>query len=72
MSEWPKTIKYYLHGDRDTNFEIADEIGLSDEATGNFKYCCYELELTLEVNEDGTAYISAIGEHTLPCKVSVA
>lgn len=46
-----KVIKYYLHGDKDTNWELGERIGLTEEAIRNhFRGACYEVEVDLEVD----------------------
>lgn len=53
--QWPKQVSVYLHGDKESNWDTAQKIGLSEEAfTEKFKYALYEVEFNLEVNEDGT------------------
>lgn len=70
MSNWPKVISYYLHSDKESNYEKAAELGLSDEATDNFRYCCYEVKLTVEVHEDGKVFITHVGKQPLAEKVA--
>ena len=50
---WPKTIKLYVHSDKDSNYELADELGLDEDALENFMYAGYEVKLTIEVYADG-------------------
>lgn len=53
--------KMFLHSDKDTNRDMGEKLGLSDEALGRFIYACYEVEVDLEVNEQtGEARIVAV------------
>lgn len=45
-----KVIKMYLHSSKDSNYEKAEELGLSEEATQKFKYALYEVEFDVEVD----------------------
>lgn len=55
MDGWPKRTRMYLHSDKESNWEIGEELGLSEEAIReNFRYCLYELEVVIDVYEDGT------------------
>ena len=47
-----KVIKYYLHSDKEENYEIADDLGLSEDARATFRHACEEIELDLEVDLD--------------------
>lgn len=63
MSEWPKRVKCYLHGDKDTNWEIGEENGLSEEAIReNFRLAFYEVTVEIDLNEDGTYKIVSFKE----------
>lgn len=67
LDRWPKTVKYYLHGSKEGNRDIGEEIGLSDEAIREvFRGCCYEVELTLLVDEDGRAWAHQINGMDIP------
>ena len=59
-----KVIKMYLYSSEDSNFEQADELGLSEEATQQFKLALYEVECEVEVDmETGeTKLLSATEE----------
>ena len=49
-----KTI-VYLHSNKERMIEIGAELGLDDDAImEKFRGCCYEVKITIEVNEDGT------------------
>ena len=43
--------KVYLHGDKEYMYDKGVELGLSGEALRTFSYSCYEVEVTLNVNE---------------------
>ena len=50
--------KMYLHGDKCSNIEDGEELGLSEEALKTFAYALYEVEFEVEVNEEtGETYI---------------
>jgi hypothetical protein len=53
-------IKYYLHSDKETNYDKAKELNLTKEAADAFAYCCYEVEMTLDVSEDGAAVLTHV------------
>ena len=40
----------YVHGDRDTNYELGAEKGLEGDALDEFSRCCYEVGLEIEVD----------------------
>jgi hypothetical protein len=50
MSEEKKIIKMYLHGSKETNWDIGQENGLEGEALSNFMYALYEVEFEVEVD----------------------
>lgn len=69
---WPKKTVIYLHGDKETNWEKGQELGLSDEAISeNFRYACYEVGIIVEVNEDGTCQAIGLEGVLLEQKVDV-
>lgn len=43
-------IKTYVHSDKETNYEVGKEAGLTGEALKNFSYAGYELELEFDVD----------------------
>lgn len=58
---WPKKTSIYLHSDKDSNWETGQELGLSDEAISEqFKYAVSELEVHLDVFENGEYDVVAI------------
>lgn len=69
-TEWPKTVTYFIHGDDDSAREKAHDIGLTGEAARNFRPG-YEVELTLEVYEDGTSYATHINSEELVRKLEI-
>lgn len=59
-------VKGYLHGDKESDYGQADEIGLSEEATKEFVGWGYEIEFDLEVNtKTGNTKIIAVNGHKL-------
>lgn len=70
---WPKTVSYFLHGEKENNWSKGEEIGLSEEAIRDvFRGCCYEIELTLQVSENGTAVATHLDGVALTTPVPVA
>ena len=45
-----KKSTIYLHGSKDVMYEKGESLGLTGEALKNFAYCCYEVELQIEVD----------------------
>jgi hypothetical protein len=59
-------VKGYLHGDKRSDYEQAEEIGLSEEATQEFVGWGYEVEFDLEVEtKTGKTKIIAVNGHKL-------
>lgn len=44
--------KMYLHSDKYTNWEIGEELGLSEEASKIFGYALYEVEFDVIVDSE--------------------
>lgn len=42
--------KMYLHGEKESNYELGEKLGLSEEAIKNFAYALYEVEFEVEVD----------------------
>lgn len=56
--------KIYLHSDKDTMWDKAKELGLSEDATRMFRYACCEVEVELEVDrKTGEAEIIGVDGH---------
>jgi hypothetical protein len=72
MSAWPKTTTVYLHGCEETMGEKGIKLGLTEEALNRFYYCCYEMAFTIEVNEDGTAFVTHVDDVPLNEKLLVS
>lgn len=53
-----KTITMYLHGNKETNFGIAEGLGIQpgSPAEEQFKYALYEVEFELEVDTSTGEY----------------
>ena len=48
-----KVIKMYLHSDKEDNWDLAQELGISEEAyREHFKYTLYEVECEVEVDTE--------------------
>jgi hypothetical protein len=72
--QWPRTIEYHLNQSKDTNRWYGEEkLGLSDEVIDEvFCRCCYEVTLTLVVNEDGSAVATKLNGIDLMHPVTVS
>ena len=55
----------FLHSNKESMWEKAEEIGLSEEAIKMFKYALSEVEFTLDVNDDGTYEILEVNGRKL-------
>ncbi len=56
----------YLHGSKESNYETGQELGLKGKALEYFCYACYEVKVTVEVNEKtGAATIVAVDDKEL-------
>lgn len=69
---WPVTTGIYLHGSKDSNDELAQRIGLIGAAEERFRYCCLEVALRLEVNRNGSSWVTHFTSLALPAKVRVS
>jgi hypothetical protein len=45
-----KVIHTYLHSDKDTNSDLAREMGMGEDESSRFRYDLHEVEFTLEVD----------------------
>jgi hypothetical protein len=58
-----KEIIIYMHRSKEENYDLSDELGLSDEASANFKWCCMEVAVRVEVDlETGETKILGLKE----------
>lgn len=65
-NEWPKKITMYLHSDKEKNWNLGEEIGLSDEAISHkFKYALHEIAIEVLVQETGDIEILTVDGRTL-------
>lgn len=57
--DWPKVVKDYLHGDKESAWELCeDEFDIDDpDFVNNYRSWAYEVEFDIEVQKDGTAKI---------------
>ena len=63
LPEFPKKTSVYLHSNKEAMWDKGQELGLSEEAiSDNFRSCCYEVKVNIEVNEDGTYKILSVEE----------
>lgn len=64
-------IRVYLHSSKESMYDAGKKAGLSDKALEQFMYACYEVEVTLDVNEeDGHAKIVAVDNRRLELPVN--
>lgn len=45
-----RRINIHLGRSKDSNWELAEKLGLSKEASSEFSYTCVEVALTIDVN----------------------
>ncbi|KKM16816.1 hypothetical protein LCGC14_1682090 [marine sediment metagenome] len=58
----PKTTTMYLHSSKESSYETAKELGLSEDAAEEFCYALYEVGFVLEVFPDGKYKILEVTE----------
>lgn len=46
----PIITTYYLHSNKDSNYEKGEELGLDGDALVEFAYTCYEVGFKMEIN----------------------
>jgi hypothetical protein len=63
--KFPIYVKAYASGSRETMRERGEEAGLTEAQMEKFLCALYEVEVDLEVEEDGTAKIVAVNGRTL-------
>lgn len=64
--------KFYSHTAKDSNFETAERLGLSDEAIDNFKYAGYEIVFEVEIDEKtGDCWATSINGRALTERVKI-
>ena len=56
----PISTVLYIHGDKDSNYTLAEELGLDPHATRNFAYVGLEVSLDVEIDPK-TGETKAIG-----------
>lgn len=57
------TTLVYLHSNRESMYECGKELGLIGDALNLFAYACYEVKLTVDVDErTGRAVITHVDE----------
>lgn len=61
-----QTVTMYLHGDKDTNYEIGEKIGLTGDALTTFgQGTLYEVKFDLFVHPDGRSTILKVNDRPL-------
>lgn len=61
MSLWPKRITMYVNGDKESNWEIGGNLGLSESTIKTkFKYCLLEVGIEIDVYQNGEYKIIGI------------
>lgn len=51
--DWPKRINCYVHSSKEAMWDKGAQLGLSEESLQRFKHALCEIEVALEVYEDG-------------------
>jgi hypothetical protein len=65
--------KVYLYGNEDRMFELGHKLKLSEKALEQFNFCCFEVFLDIEVDENtGEAWATHFEGVELKAKVKVA
>ena len=62
------SIDVYLHGDKETLYERAEESGLTTDQTDKFLSTCYEVKITISVDADGNSKIVAVDDKAVSDK----
>ena len=47
-----KRVKVYVHREKESNYIMADHIGLTESARDGFRGLGYEIELVFDINEE--------------------
>lgn len=56
----------FVHTSKESNFELGERLGLTGEALQNFKYACYEVKLSVDVDmETGDVEIVEVDDEAL-------
>ena len=56
----------YVHGSKESMYDLGLELGLESEALITFRYCCMELKVELDVDvKTGQAKIVAVDDRRL-------
>lgn len=59
-------LETYLHASKESLYDVGKKAGLSTEALKLFVYACYEVKVTLEVDEkSGEAKIIKVDDRSL-------
>ena len=51
--------KMYLHGDKGSNWETGEDLGLTDKALENFGYALYEVCFDVDIDEQ-TGFVTIL------------
>lgn len=68
---YPKKDKFYVHSSKESNLEQGEELGLSKDALYKFIYTKYEIDIDIEVEENGQAYATHFMGVKLPERIKV-
>ena len=68
---WPKEAKFYFHRDKDSNYELADKLGLSEEAAKQMRWAGSEVAVTVLVHEDGRVLATHFGSLPLTSPLEI-
>jgi hypothetical protein len=69
--EYPIKTKFYTHGCKESNYDQAEELKLSEEATRNFAYTGLEVSFDVMVFEDGKVFATHVNGMALVKPVQI-
>ena len=56
---------------KEDNYDKGKELGLTGQALDDFMYCCYELEVTLVIEQDGSTIMTHVDGTELKRSIGV-
>lgn len=56
------STKFYVHGSKDSNWDMASELGkdTDEQFMENFRYAALEVEFDVEITNDGEVYATHV------------
>lgn len=70
-SRKPKKATISLHRDKESNYNLANILNLTDKQIENFRYTGYEVTVDIEIDKEGMAVVTHFEGVELPRKVSI-